>query len=174
MEHGSLFDFLSRECLAGDQAVRLCLDIATGLTISGKSQRFFWKISISRNFCWLLIILWKIHYLVNPILIIGLAHLHLEILGTQGKPAIAHRYNLNFFFFETPAKIIVYLYLGIWRARMFWWGGTELQPSGTWGWQWDTFSFRRLPGFIDKSFAFYLRFDTIQAPTALIFLSIAR
>jgi len=50
MEHGSLFDFLSRECVQGEQAVRLCLDIATGL-----------------------------------------AHLHLEILGTQGKPAIAHR-----------------------------------------------------------------------------------
>ena len=30
-------------------------------------------------------------------LIIGLAHLHLEILGTQGKPAIAHRYNQYFF-----------------------------------------------------------------------------
>jgi len=50
MEHGSLFDFLSRECLNGEQAVGLCLGIATGL-----------------------------------------AHLHLEILGTQGKPAIAHR-----------------------------------------------------------------------------------
>ena len=30
MEHGSLFDFLARECLAGEQALRLCLDIATG------------------------------------------------------------------------------------------------------------------------------------------------
>ena len=30
MEHGSLFDFLSREFLAGAQAVGLCLDIATG------------------------------------------------------------------------------------------------------------------------------------------------
>ena len=30
MEHGSLFDFLSRECVQGEQAVRLCLDIATG------------------------------------------------------------------------------------------------------------------------------------------------
>jgi len=50
MERGSLFDHLSREVLQGDQAVRLCLDVATGL-----------------------------------------AHLHLEILGTQGKPAIAHR-----------------------------------------------------------------------------------
>jgi len=50
MEHGSLFDFLARQCLVGDQALGLCLDIATGL-----------------------------------------AHLHLEILGTQGKPAIAHR-----------------------------------------------------------------------------------
>ena len=30
MEHGSLFDFLARQCLVGDQALGLCLDIATG------------------------------------------------------------------------------------------------------------------------------------------------
>ena len=29
-------------------------------------------------------------------MLIGLAHLHLEILGTQGNPAIAHRYNQEY------------------------------------------------------------------------------
>jgi len=50
MERGSLYDFLSTNSVQPEQAVTMCLNIATGL-----------------------------------------AHLHLEILGTQGKPAISHR-----------------------------------------------------------------------------------
>merc|ERR1719282_1354530 len=50
MEKGSLYDYLTLHTVTADQAVKICLDIATGLT-----------------------------------------HLHLEIQGTQGKPAIAHR-----------------------------------------------------------------------------------
>ena len=50
MDRGSLYDYLTIHTLTPQQAVKICLDIATGLT-----------------------------------------HLHLEIQGTQGKPAIAHR-----------------------------------------------------------------------------------
>ena len=50
MEAGSLYDYLTSNTVAPEQAVNMCLNIVTGL-----------------------------------------AHLHLEIQGTQGKPAIAHR-----------------------------------------------------------------------------------
>ncbi|XP_019867549.1 TGF-beta receptor type-1 isoform X2 [Aethina tumida] len=49
-EHGSLFDFLSRNTVDTSGMIRMALSIATGL-----------------------------------------AHLHMDIMGTQGKPAIAHR-----------------------------------------------------------------------------------
>lgn len=49
-EHGSLFDFLSRNVMDTSGMIRMALSIATGL-----------------------------------------AHLHMDIMGTQGKPAIAHR-----------------------------------------------------------------------------------
>jgi len=50
MESGSLYDYLTLNTVSPAQGLKICLDIATGLT-----------------------------------------HLHLEIQGTQGKPAIAHR-----------------------------------------------------------------------------------
>jgi len=50
MEKGSLYDYLTMNTVDTEQAIKMCLNIATGL-----------------------------------------AHLHLEIQGTQGKPAIAHR-----------------------------------------------------------------------------------
>ena len=49
-QHGSLFDYLSKNTVSPDTCIAMARDIATGLT-----------------------------------------HLHLEISGTQGKPAIAHR-----------------------------------------------------------------------------------
>merc|ERR1719187_1814474 len=49
-QHGSLFDYLSKQTVSPDTCIAMARDIATGLT-----------------------------------------HLHLEISGTQGKPAIAHR-----------------------------------------------------------------------------------
>lgn len=49
-EHGSLYDFLQRQTLEPQLALRLAVSAACGL-----------------------------------------AHLHVEIFGTQGKPAIAHR-----------------------------------------------------------------------------------
>jgi len=49
-QHGSLFDYLSKNTVTPDRMIHMALSIATGLT-----------------------------------------HLHLEISGTQGKPAIAHR-----------------------------------------------------------------------------------